>query len=95
MRYDVALPAPGVSGKARAAERGVSGQGRQRGMAHPAQATPRYDDGPVAKPRQSGVIVIRLARLRGITTPHARCLVLPGLGGRCAGLSYDDRPEPG
>ena len=32
------------------------------------------------------------ARLRGITTPHARCLVLPRLGRRCAALSYDDTP---
>ena len=54
MRYDVALPAPGVPGKARAAERGVSGEGPQRGMARPARATPK---GPVAKPRQSGAIV--------------------------------------
>ena len=39
MRYDVALLAPGVSGKARAAERGQPRSRSVSGMARPAQAT--------------------------------------------------------
>ena len=90
MRYDVALLAPGVSGKARAAERGrprsrsvtrhgASGASNPEGAGGQAPAILRHS-------RFLG------ARLRGMTTLHARCLVLPRLGRRCAALSYDDTP---
>ncbi len=50
MKYDVALPAPGVSGKARAAERGVPGQGPSAAWRvrreQPEWADLSYDDTP-------------------------------------------------
>ena len=85
MRYDVALPAPGVPDKAQAAERG---EPRSRPATPHGASGAGNPSGSAAKPRQSCVIV----RSRGMTTRRSRCLVLPRLGRRCAALSYDDTP---
>ena len=54
MRYDVALPAPGVSGKARAAERGGPTVKTRNAAWRVRRGQP---EGSTAKPRQSRAIV--------------------------------------